>query len=87
MNHKIDDDNDNDDSYVMDSDAGSSNDSSFEKNEESTSSIIAKLRAREQLNADVEAFLNGGGRVTVVDDNVRADPPRRPALSYGSNPI
>jgi len=50
-------------------------------------SVSGRSRIREQLNADIEAFLNGGGRITRVDDSVRADPPRRPQTSYGSQPI
>lgn len=42
---------------------------------------------RGQLASDIEAFLSGGGRVTEVADNVRADPPRKPSMNYGSMPI
>ncbi|MCP5209551.1 MAG: hypothetical protein H6998_01340 [Hahellaceae bacterium] len=42
---------------------------------------------RNQLCSDVEAFLLRGGHVQVIDDNVRADPPRKPTINYGSSPI
>jgi hypothetical protein len=42
---------------------------------------------RQQLSSDVDAFLNGGGNVEKVADNVRADPPRKPNMTYGSAPI
>ncbi|MAM87755.1 hypothetical protein [Allohahella sp. A8] len=50
-------------------------------------SVMAKVRARAQLSADIEAFLKAGGRVTQVDDNVRSDPPKKPDLNYGTSPI
>jgi hypothetical protein len=42
---------------------------------------------RHKLNDDVEAFLRQGGRVQVIADNVRADPPKKPTMNYGSAPI
>ena len=51
------------------------------------SSVTDRFRIREQLNADIEAFLKKGGQITRVDDSIRADPPRRPEPSYGSQPI
>lgn len=42
---------------------------------------------RQQLSSDVEAFLQRGGQVQQIDDNVRADPPKKPTMNYGSAPI
>ncbi len=42
---------------------------------------------RRQLTNDVESFLKGGGRVQAIADNVRADPPKKPSMTYGSAPI
>jgi len=42
---------------------------------------------RQQLNSDVESFLRNGGNVQRVDNNVRADPPKKPNMNYGSAPI
>lgn len=42
---------------------------------------------RDQLSSDVEAFLKQGGKVQKIDDNVRADPPKKPTMNYGSAPI
>ncbi|WP_250656721.1 hypothetical protein [Alkalimarinus coralli] len=50
-------------------------------------SLADRAQVRSQLMSDVEAFLNSGGQVTQVDNNVRADPPRKPSMSYGSAPI
>jgi hypothetical protein len=49
----------------------------------------ANLRnnVRQQLSADVEAFLSKGGAVSQIADNVRADPPKKPTMNYGSAPI
>ena len=46
-----------------------------------------KVKLREKLQADMTAFLQRGGHVTVVADNVRADPPRKPNVNYGTGPI
>jgi hypothetical protein len=42
---------------------------------------------RRQLNNDVESFLSSGGQVQQVENNVRADPPKKPSMSYGTAPI
>ena len=52
-----------------------------ESHEEDRSNI------RRQLNNDVESFLLNGGRVQQVENNVRADPPKKPSMSYGTAPI
>lgn len=44
-------------------------------------------RARLKLEADIEAFLAGGGQIQAVDVNVMADPPKRPQSNYGGQPI
>ncbi len=54
---------------------------------EESLSLIEREEARTQLVSDVELFLNGGGQVTKIENNVRADPPRKPSMSYGSAPI
>ena len=50
-------------------------------------SLEERAEVRSQLLSDVEAFIGSGGKVTQVDNNVRADPPRKPSMSYGSAPI
>lgn len=42
---------------------------------------------RRQMEQDVEAFLNSGGRVEEVECGHRADPPRKPKSQYGTRPI
>lgn len=42
---------------------------------------------RQQLSNDIENFLKNGGSVQRVDNNVRADPPKKPSMNYGSAPI
>ncbi|MDX1451290.1 MAG: hypothetical protein R3183_01950 [Oleiphilaceae bacterium] len=53
----------------------------------SESSEEQRNDVRNQLNSDVEAFLKNGGRVQQIADNVRADPPKKPNMTYGSAPI
>jgi len=43
--------------------------------------------ARSKLNSDVEAFLASGGKIDVVERNVRSDPIQKPKTNYGSRPI
>ncbi len=56
---------------------------------ECTSESPESLRndVRQQLSSDVDAFLKNGGRVQQIADNVRADPPKKPSMTYGSAPI
>lgn len=53
----------------------------------SESTDAVRESVRDQLTSDVEAFLKGGGQVQKIDDNVRADPPKKPSMNYGSAPI
>jgi hypothetical protein len=53
----------------------------------SESSEILRNNVRQQLSTDVNEFLTRGGNVSKIADNVRADPPRKPNMTYGSSPI
>lgn len=55
----------------------------------STESLSATARRlmREQLQRDMEEFMKRGGEIKQIEDNVRADPPRKPSSDYGSSPI
>lgn len=46
-----------------------------------------RQNVRQQLSSDVEQFLKNGGAVSQIADNVRADPPKKPNMQYGSAPI
>lgn len=50
-------------------------------------SVEAREGARNQLAADVEAFLARGGNIEEVPRDFRADPPKRPESSYGRGSI
>lgn len=52
-----------------------------------STSSAARDEMRKSMEDDVAAFLARGGQITQVDDNVMADPPRKPQTSYGSRPI
>lgn len=54
---------------------------------DSASGLLQKERERLKIQADINAFLASGGRIDSIDDNVAADPPRKPESSYGSQPI
>ena len=49
--------------------------------------LTSKQNQRDQLRADIEAFLKKGGKVQPIDPHVTADPPKKPESNYGSRPI
>lgn len=50
-------------------------------------SVAARSGDRDQLAADVEAFLNKGGDIEEVPKDFRADPPKKPQNNYGRGSI
>ncbi len=55
-----------------------------------SNSLLTERQRREMranLDRDIQAFLSRGGQVQHIDANVRADPPRKPNMNYGSAPI
>ncbi len=57
------------------------------KGAEESLSVEAREEVREQLDRDVAAFLQAGGKIQEIEPNVTADPPRKPTSNYGSRPI
>lgn len=51
------------------------------------SDALRKKAERDELSQQIEAFLNSGGRINVIEPNVLADPPKKPVSNYGSQPI
>jgi len=51
------------------------------------SSMIDKVVEREELNRQIDEFLNNGGTISAIDMNIMADPPKKPENKYGSHPI
>lgn len=49
--------------------------------------VASRQKLREEMAADVEAFLARGGKIAQIEPNVTADPPRKPDSDYGSRPI
>lgn len=49
--------------------------------------VTARERLREQLANEVAEFLARGGKITQVESNVLADPPRKPPCNYGGQPL
>lgn len=49
--------------------------------------VASRQRLRDQLSSDIEAYLAKGGKISQVDSNVSADPPKRPESNYGQRPI
>ncbi|WP_221793779.1 hypothetical protein [Oceanobacter mangrovi] len=55
--------------------------------EDEAKSMTVHNELRRSLEDDVAAFLAKGGKIEQVEDNVMADPPRKPQSNYGSRPI
>lgn len=53
----------------------------------SESPQVVRENIRQKLSSDIENFLKNGGSVQRVENNVRADPPKKPSMNYGSAPI
>lgn len=49
--------------------------------------VESRSRLRNQMSADVEAFLAKGGQIQVIESNVIAQPVTRVESDYGSRPI
>jgi hypothetical protein len=50
-------------------------------------SIASRQKARDELEAQIAAFLERGGKINEVAANVTADPPKKPTPDYGGRPI
>jgi hypothetical protein len=50
-------------------------------------SLASREKLRKQMEMDMQRFLNQGGKVQEIADNVMGDPPRKPQSNYGSRPI
>jgi len=77
---------------VSNSDSGKSNavDLSFIGSREEVAesrSVTSRKRLRNQVESDIEAFLNKGGKISEIAPDVTADPPKRPESNYGSRAI
>lgn len=47
-------------------------------------SIASRARVRAQLQSDIEAFLQGGGRIEEVDTMLRSDAPRKVEVGFNN---
>lgn len=70
-----------------DSDQGKVKADASDDDDMSVGSAAERARMRESMEAEVAAFLARGGQIQQIDDNVMADPPRKPQTNYGSRPI
>ncbi|AMQ89471.1 MULTISPECIES: hypothetical protein [Marinobacter] len=50
-------------------------------------SIAGRARVRAQLQADIEAFLQSGGRIQEVDTTFRADSPRKVEVGFNNRSV
>lgn len=80
---------DADDSMMSNDDLDSDDDTeeSTPVNAQVDSSVTAKEAERARIQAEIEAFLSGGGQITQVGTDVMNDPPQRPQANYGGQPI
>ena len=64
----------------------STDDSLIHKGED-VSAINEKEAERANIQTQIEAFLNQGGTIQHIANNVMADPPKKPTSNYGGQPI
>lgn len=50
-------------------------------------SVAGRARIRAQLEADIQAFLNQGGKIEEVDTSFRADAPRRVDVGFNNRSL
>ncbi|QSP95269.1 hypothetical protein LPB19_02270 [Marinobacter salinisoli] len=50
-------------------------------------SIASRARVRAQLQADIDAFLNGGGKIQEVDTSFRSDAPRKVGVGFNNRSL
>lgn len=58
-----------------------------EKDDGELRSLSSKANVREEMEQQIQAFLQQGGEVQKIEPNVMADPPRKPESNYGGRPI
>ena len=51
---------------------------------EDNHSVAGRARVRAQLQSDIEAFLQGGGKIQAVDTSFRADTPRKVEVGFNN---
>lgn len=77
--------------YCVVSNNNSDRDSTVNADDVITSDSVAVLankeRERLKIQSDIESFLASGGKINAIDNNVVADPPKKPDSNYGSQPI
>lgn len=50
-------------------------------------SFSKKAAERDELSRQIEAFIESGGKINLIEPDVMADPPKKPSSNYGSQPI
>ncbi|MFC4259923.1 hypothetical protein ACFOZ5_12860 [Marinobacter lacisalsi] len=50
-------------------------------------SVAGRARIRAQLEADIQAFLNEGGRIEQVDTSFRTDAPRKVEVGFNNRSL
>lgn len=49
--------------------------------------VASRQKLRDEMSKEIEEFLMRGGKISQIEPNVTADPPRKPDSDYGSRPI
>ena len=49
--------------------------------------VSSRQKQRDEMQREIEEFLARGGKISQIEPNVTADPPRKPDSDYGSRPI
>lgn len=49
--------------------------------------VASRQAQRDEMERQIAEFLARGGKISQIEPNVTADPPRKPDSDYGSRPI
>jgi len=49
--------------------------------------LTSRTRLRDEMEADIAAFIASGGEIQAVAKNMRTDMPKKPQSNYGARPI
>ncbi|GGC63976.1 hypothetical protein [Marinobacter halophilus] len=61
--------------------------SSWSSDSDDNHSIASRARVRAQLQSDIEAFLQSGGRIVELDTTLRSDSPRKVEVGFNNRSL
>ncbi len=59
----------------------------WDSDSDDSHTVTGRARVRAQLQADIEAFLQNGGRIQQIDTTFRADAPRKVEVGFNNRAL